>query len=62
MSAKRVAVLGSTGSVGTQALEVIEKHSDQLKVATLAAGENAELLALQVQRWQPELVSVASEA
>ena len=62
MSSKRVAVLGSTGSVGTQALEVIEKHPDRLKVATLAAGENAELLASQVQRWQPELVSVASEA
>ncbi len=62
MNAKRVAVLGSTGSVGTQALEVIEEHPDRLKVATLAAGENAKLLAAQVQRWQPELVSVASEA
>jgi 1-deoxy-D-xylulose-5-phosphate reductoisomerase len=44
---KRVAVLGSTGSVGTQALDVIRNHRDQYEVVALAAGRNTELLAAQ---------------
>jgi 1-deoxy-D-xylulose-5-phosphate reductoisomerase len=43
----RVAILGSTGSVGTQALEVIRSHRDRYEVVALAAGRNAELLAAQ---------------
>ena len=61
MAAKRVAILGSTGSVGTQALEVVAKHSDRLDVVSLAAGRNHELLAEQVRRWAPGIVSVADE-
>lgn len=44
---KRVAVLGSTGSIGTQTLDVIDRHPDELKVVGLAAGRNAELLSQQ---------------
>ncbi|MGD8329340.1 MAG: 1-deoxy-D-xylulose-5-phosphate reductoisomerase [Acidobacteriota bacterium] len=62
MADKRVAVLGSTGSVGTQALDVVRRHRDRLEVAALAAGGNVTLLAEQVREHRPELVSVASES
>ena len=44
---RRVVVLGSTGSVGTQALEVVRNHRDRFEVVALAAGHNAELLEAQ---------------
>jgi 1-deoxy-D-xylulose-5-phosphate reductoisomerase len=44
---RRVAILGSTGSIGTQALDVVRSHRDQFEVVALAAGRNAELLAVQ---------------
>ncbi len=59
---KRVAILGSTGSVGTQALEVVKRHPDRLEVVALAAGGNSELLAQQVREHRPPLVSMASDA
>jgi len=62
MSSKHVAILGSTGSVGTQALEVVKRHPDQLRVVALAAGENAELMAQQVRDHRPEVVCMATEA
>jgi len=55
-----VAILGSTGSVGRNALEVVEAFSDRLKVVALAAGGNVELLASQVRQHHPQLVSVKS--
>ncbi|HEX5586361.1 MAG TPA: 1-deoxy-D-xylulose-5-phosphate reductoisomerase [Acidimicrobiia bacterium] len=45
--ARRVAILGSTGSIGTQALDVVRSHRDQFEVVALAAGRNTELLAAQ---------------
>jgi 1-deoxy-D-xylulose-5-phosphate reductoisomerase len=57
---KRIAILGSTGSIGRSALAVIEAHSDRLCVAALAAGENAELLSEQVLRYRPALIAMAS--
>jgi 1-deoxy-D-xylulose-5-phosphate reductoisomerase len=60
MAEKRIAVLGSTGSVGTQALDVVRRHADRLEVAALAAGGNVTLLVEQVREHHPELVSVAS--
>ncbi|MFQ5743769.1 MAG: 1-deoxy-D-xylulose-5-phosphate reductoisomerase [Acidobacteriota bacterium] len=62
MRQKRIAILGSTGSVGTQALQVVERHEDRLQVVGLAAGGNVDALAHQVQRWRPQVVSLASEA
>jgi 1-deoxy-D-xylulose-5-phosphate reductoisomerase len=47
MTVKRVAILGSTGSVGTQALDVVRTHREQYEVVALAAGRNTELLAAQ---------------
>ena len=58
---KRIAILGSTGSIGRSALAVIDAHRDRLRVVALAAGENASLLAEQVARHEPLTVGVASE-
>ncbi|SRR5579872_529888 len=57
---RRVAILGSTGSIGRQTLEVIAAHPERFSVAALAAGENIELLAQQARSWQPQVLSVAS--
>jgi 1-deoxy-D-xylulose-5-phosphate reductoisomerase len=57
---KRIAILGSTGSIGRSALAVIDAHPDRLSVAALAAGENAELLAEQIARYRPAVVAMAS--
>ncbi len=56
---RRLAVLGSTGSVGEQALAVAESFPDRYRVTALAAGRNLAKLADQVRRFRPELVSVA---
>ena len=53
---KGIAVLGSTGSIGTQTLEVVRALRDRLAVVGLAAGRNVELLAKQVEEFQPRLV------
>ncbi len=56
-----VVILGSTGSIGTQALEVIAAHPQRFRVRGLAAGGGrAELLARQVARWQPDVIAVAA--
>jgi len=59
---KRIAILGSTGSIGTSALSVIDTHADRLAVVGLAAGENADLLARQIARYKPTTVSMATGA
>jgi 1-deoxy-D-xylulose-5-phosphate reductoisomerase len=59
---RRLAVLGSTGSVGEQALTVAEAFPDRYAVVGLAAGRNIEKLAEQVRRFEPEVVSVADAA
>lgn len=56
---RRVSILGSTGSVGTQTLDVIGHHADQFSVCALAAGTQVEVLAQQVRRFRPEVVAVA---
>src|ERR1041384_7630224 len=56
---KRIAILGSTGSIGTQALDVIRKHRDEFEVVALVAGRNAELLAQQVDEFAPALPVLA---
>jgi 1-deoxy-D-xylulose-5-phosphate reductoisomerase len=58
----RIAILGSTGSIGQSALAVVAAHPERLKVVVLAAGENAALLAEQVKAVRPEAVAVASAA
>lgn len=56
---KRISILGSTGSIGRQTLDIVEAHGESLKVVALAAGSNhLDLLTEQVRLFQPELVSV----
>src|SRR5579885_269134 len=57
---KPIAILGSTGSVGVTTLDVVGRFADRFRVVAMAAGRNLELLAEQVRRFRPELVSVAS--
>ncbi|MBR2958840.1 MAG: 1-deoxy-D-xylulose-5-phosphate reductoisomerase [Bacteroidales bacterium] len=58
---KRIAILGSTGSIGTQALNVIRRHRDLFAVEVLCAGSNAELLARQAIEFNPNAVVIADE-
>jgi len=57
---KRIAILGSTGSIGRNALTVVDAHPDRLQVVGLAAGENAELLAAQIAQYEPRVAAMAS--
>lgn len=59
---KQIAVLGSTGSIGTQALEVIEEQSDLFEVYALTANNSDELLIQQARKFKPEVVVIANEA
>ena len=61
MKSKGVAILGSTGSIGTNTLRVIESLNSQMRVVALAAGSNVERLADQIARHLPDVVSVESE-
>ena len=58
---RRVAILGSTGSIGTSGLEVVAAHPDRLEVAALAGGRNRDLLEAQCRRFRPRLLSVQEE-
>jgi 1-deoxy-D-xylulose-5-phosphate reductoisomerase len=58
---KRIAILGSTGSIGCSTLKIVESYPDRFAVATLAAGSNLELAFEQALRWRPKLLSVAHE-
>ena len=57
---KRISLLGSTGSIGTQTLDVVRKHPDRFRVVALTAGSNAELLAAQADEFRPELAVLDS--
>jgi len=59
---KRLAILGSTGSIGRSALAVVDTHPDRLQVVGLAAGDNDALLAEQVARYHPAAVAMTSGA
>ena len=59
---KRIAILGSTGSIGTQALNVIRRHRDLFAVEVLCAGSNADLLIQQALEFDPNAVAIADES
>jgi 1-deoxy-D-xylulose-5-phosphate reductoisomerase len=61
LTRKRVAILGSTGSIGRQALDVIGRHPERFEVVGLAAGRNVDLLAEQVARCAPRVVASAAD-
>ena len=58
---KKIAILGSTGSIGTQTLEVVRNNREELEVVSLAAGSNVEILEKQIREFHPELVCVYKE-
>jgi len=58
---KRLAILGSTGSIGRSTLSVVEDHPERFSVTSLAAGSNVEAAAEQVKRWRPRAISMATE-
>lgn len=62
MEKKQIAILGSTGSIGTQALEVIEEHSDLYEVYCLTANNKVDLLAEQARKFNPAAVVIANES
>ena len=57
---KKIAIIGSTGSIGTQTLEVVRANND-IQVIALAAGNNTELLEKQAREFKPSYVCIASE-
>ncbi len=59
---KRLAILGSTGSIGTQALDVVERSRGSFQVTALAAGRNVRALAEQVRRFRPRVVAMSDPA
>ncbi len=59
---KAITLLGSTGSIGTQTLEIVAQHPDKFRLVGIAAGSNVELLAQQVRQFRPEVVAIANEA
>lgn len=61
MKRKRLSILGSTGSIGVNTLQVVERFPDRFEVLGLAAGYNRALLEAQIKRFRPEVVSLATE-
>tara|TARA_B100000029_G_scaffold512955_1_gene611026 strand:- start:278 stop:1504 length:1227 start_codon:yes stop_codon:yes gene_type:complete len=59
---KAISVLGSTGSIGTQTLDIVEEFPDRFKVVALTAGRNLQLLVKQIQLHNPEVVALADES
>ncbi len=59
---KKIALLGSTGSIGTQTLDVISRFPDKFSVEVLTAGNNIRLLAQQVRKFMPDSVVIGNEA
>ena len=53
---KKISIIGSTGSIGTQALEVIEKLQDKFEIIALAGGHNIELLTKQAEKFKPRYI------
>ena len=62
MTKRRIAILGSTGSIGTQTLDVVRRHRDMFEVEMISAGSNAELLAAQAREFDVNNVVICNEA
>ncbi|EAZ92810.1 1-deoxy-D-xylulose-5-phosphate reductoisomerase [Crocosphaera chwakensis] len=59
---KKISILGSTGSIGTQTLDIVEQYPDQFQVVGLATRSNVELLAKQVKQFRPEIVAICDQS
>ena len=55
---KAITLLGSTGSIGTQTLDIVSEHPDQFRVVGMAAGRNVAMLAQQIRQFRPEIVAI----
>jgi 1-deoxy-D-xylulose-5-phosphate reductoisomerase len=58
---KAITLLGSTGSIGTQTLDIVAQYPDQFQIVGLAAGRNVEMLAAQIRQFQPSIVAICAE-
>jgi 1-deoxy-D-xylulose-5-phosphate reductoisomerase len=58
---KKLSILGSTGSIGVSTLEIVAAHPDRFRIIALSAGNNLELLRMQIEEFSPQLVAVISE-
>ncbi|NCO68473.1 MAG: 1-deoxy-D-xylulose-5-phosphate reductoisomerase [Nitrospirae bacterium CG_4_10_14_0_8_um_filter_41_23] len=58
---KRITILGSTGSIGRNALDIVSSHRSRFKVAVLTAGDNVDLLEKQIKSFSPDVVALADE-
>ncbi|MBE9107757.1 1-deoxy-D-xylulose-5-phosphate reductoisomerase [Nostoc cf. edaphicum LEGE 07299] len=58
---KAITLVGSTGSIGTQTLDIVTQYSDQFRIVGLAAGNNVEMLAVQIRQFRPEIAAICSE-
>ena len=59
---KAITLLGSTGSIGTQTLDILESHPEDFRLVGIAAGNNVDLLAQQVRQFKPEIVAINNES
>ncbi len=59
---KAITLLGSTGSIGTQTLDIVENNPDKFRIVGLAAGSNVEMLAAQVRQFRPEIVAIGNQS
>src|SRR5579862_5992997 len=58
---RRIAILGSTGSIGRSTLSVVESYPERFQIITLAAGHNVDDAIEQAKRWKPRVLSIATE-
>ncbi|MEC4986358.1 MAG: 1-deoxy-D-xylulose-5-phosphate reductoisomerase [Oscillatoria sp. PMC 1068.18] len=58
---KPISLLGSTGSIGTQTLDIVKQYPDKFRIVGLATGRNAKMLAEQIEEFQPEIVAICDE-
>ncbi|MEH2257570.1 1-deoxy-D-xylulose-5-phosphate reductoisomerase [Nostoc sp.] len=58
---KAITLVGSTGSIGTQTLDIVTQYPDQFRIVGLAAGNNVEMLAAQIRQFRPEIAAICSE-
>ena len=57
---KKIALIGSTGSIGRQVLNCVDRHPDKFKIVSLSAGSNAKLLAEQIEKYKPEIATLTN--
>ncbi|MEH2275940.1 MAG: 1-deoxy-D-xylulose-5-phosphate reductoisomerase [Nostoc sp.] len=58
---KAITLVGSTGSIGTQTLDIVTQYPDQFRIVGLAAGNNVEMLAVQIRQFRPKIAAICSE-